>query len=469
DLFRALLKADIWIATELPERIYTRKNSSDLLNVIEPLMIMYRAHEESKIKAKRISSMWETRRKLAREQNRPVGRRCPAWIRLTAKGYELIPERAETIRAVLRLAREGMGVGRILDWLRTHPKEHPAFGTSGVWGRTYLHDILTGREVLGEYQPRRGRSTMSQKKRPAEGKPISGYYPAVVEEKEWAVVQAGVLDRKKRRGRPGNHEANLFTGIVYEAETREKMCVRTIHHGRREESKRPYQYLLAFRLGATAKTGKGLSYPAFERCVLRTIRELQPRDVLPQSTEQTERDVQITSLTAQLVALDHQHSTLEAVLVEPGQDPEGVKSLVAAIGQIAAKKAATAKQLEALKLDSLTGRAEALGEAQSLADMLDRKILDVAEGKAEPSELDDLRRHLKSAIRWVIDSIWVLVQPINQLCRIGHIQIYLRSGVRKYVPILPENLRGGVPWDLRDADFRGGDISGIAPDVVLGA
>lgn len=450
DLFRAILKSGVWIATREPRRVYRRETAGNMLDLLEPLFIMARGHEESKIKSVRLSAHWEERRRQARDGRRPIGRRCPAWVELTPEGcYRLRPGPAETLRAVFRLCREGMGLGQIVDWLRARPAQHPPFGSSGVWSRSYLRIIFKGRAVLGEWQPRQGRDGRNMK--PA-GAPVVGFWPAAVSEDEWLLAQAATAGRKGKRGRPGRGEANLFTGLVREARTGERMAVRSFQFGPHQPR---HHYLVATRLGDSCVKGLGMPYSHFERAVLDTVAKLPLADFLPPSPERDAREERIHDLTARLVALDQREATLQAAAADP--DQAGADSILTVLRQVAAHKLATTKELDALKWESRTGRAEALGEAKSLVDQL---------RDAPPEEAPDLRRRIKGALPWVIEDVRLLVQPVSRSARIAHVQITWRGGRRRETTVHSGPTAGAKPWNCYGLDFRAGEIPDAATDAL---
>src|SRR5262245_25627025 len=79
-LFLGILKAGVDIVTMVPERHYTKASVGDIVGILEPLIIMSRAHEESLVKAERIIEVWKQRRKHAAE--RPMNAVGPAWLQL---------------------------------------------------------------------------------------------------------------------------------------------------------------------------------------------------------------------------------------------------------------------------------------------------------------------------------------------------------------------------------------------------
>jgi DNA invertase Pin-like site-specific DNA recombinase len=457
DTFREIIKAGVWIRTKTPPRLY-RRESAGLMDLMEPIWLMYLAHQESLKKSERLKDKWERRRARARAGNTPHGRRCPAWIELTPEGYRLRPGPARTVRTIFRLAREGLGVQRIANWLNARLADHPPLGKSRQrkkeakaeprWLRSYVREIARGRVAIGEFQPHVGRCG---RRMAPEGDPIPGYYPAAVTEQEWQLAQAALDGRRRKAGRPGAKEANLFTGIVYERATGQAMCL----DGRNGLGK-TYRYLVAYRKGGSCKRGGGLPYAQFEDGILRAIRRLETRDVLPPDAAADAREARIGELTGRLVTLSHLMEARGRDL-DAEDDPDVSREVRASIKRLADEKKSVGKELEALKLQSLTGRAESLETIKSILELLDK-------AKETPGEEEVLRRRLKSALRWVVEEIWVDVQPVSQRAYIGHAMIYLRSGGRpRYVQLPPLNARPGlVPWDLSGADFRAVDVGDVA-------
>ena len=181
-----------------------------MLDVLEPLFIMSRAHEESHIKSVRTAHHWKTRQTAAREHSRPHGGRFPAWLDLTSSGYRLKPGPANTIKTIFDLAStHDFGVFRIVRWLNANAHKHPPFNRTKAWNDTYVRKILQTRAVLGEYQPTSAGLPLP---------PVPGYFPPIVTEHQWSLAQAATASRKNARGRTTDRESNLFTGIIREAE-----------------------------------------------------------------------------------------------------------------------------------------------------------------------------------------------------------------------------------------------------------
>jgi hypothetical protein len=109
------------------------------------------------------------------------------------------------------MANEGMGQAQIAK--RLNEQCVPGFSGEGSnWQPSYVNKILTSPALFGQMQPKvweNGRVTPT-------GDPIPAYYPAVISEGEYYLLQAA---RGKRRfggakARKGRDMPNLFSGLV---------------------------------------------------------------------------------------------------------------------------------------------------------------------------------------------------------------------------------------------------------------
>ena len=182
---------------------------------------MIRAHGESKRKSELLSAVWGEKKRQAREGHVST-RQMPAWLKLNEKTKEIEPihERAEIVRNVFQMARDGFGAYSIAR--RLNDEELPTWGprrksnAPQVWRESYIRKILYNRSVLGEYQPHRiEHGRYSQRDRLPEGEPILNYYPRVVDDALFYQAQSAVQSRRKNSaGRKGKAFSNLFTGLL---------------------------------------------------------------------------------------------------------------------------------------------------------------------------------------------------------------------------------------------------------------
>jgi DNA invertase Pin-like site-specific DNA recombinase len=449
EVLRQILKAGVDVVTQSPERRYTKKSLNDMLSILELKFCMYRAHDESKQKSRRCRAAWEQKKQRAIKAGKPLTHSCPAWIELTGDGagekysgdgYRLIPERAEVVRRLYAMVQDGLGISRIQKQL--HEDGTPSFGYTGRWTPAYIRSILRNPAAYGTYQvgrldPETGRPTLT-------GEEVPNYYPAAVPESEWRKVQAIMTGRKRRTGRPGTNEANLFTGLLWEARSRDRLHCKP----KRNAQGRRYEYLMTYDLHLTCGIA---SYQPVEDFLVACLEELTHDDVLPPGRKADEREKRIGELTEKLMNLGLRREALEAQAEDPAVDPDLLPSLLKMIPQVVREEKATAKELRFLKEQATTGMTEALGDCQNALKAI-----------TSPEE----RRRAKARIQQVVEAIWLLVQPVSSSSRppkIVHAQIYLRGGRRIYRQLPPKKMPPGVrPWDLSKADFRAGDIGHVA-------
>ncbi len=429
DLFRRILKAGVWIATREPRRIYKAEDSSNMLALLEPLFIFSRAHEESAIKSVRSAGAWEAARKKVRTDNTPTQARPPAWIVREGGGWALQQEKLALVRNIAAQSRAGLGSGEIA--ARLTASDTPTLSGRGKWTGKVICQVLTRRTIIGEYQPCR----MVNGKRVPDGPPLPGHYPAALTPEEYQATRAALSSRRQRRGRRPVHGFNLFTGLVHDAAADRRMSLQTANsHGKL------IPYLSIGQVSGCAR----VRYDHLEACVLKTLAMLRPQDVLEPSARADEREHRIADLTARITALEHRQRQLQEAVADPYKD---AATLLPALALVSGDLKESALERDRLQLETRSGRAEALAEAQTL-----QKLRDDAVGD-ERAALD---ARIKAAIPSVLSGVWLQCQRIDRLNQIVHIQIWLRSGARRYVQILPADLRGARPWQLDDFDLRRG-------------
>lgn len=143
---------------------------------------MLRAHEESRVKSKRVAEAWEQKRKDA--YTKKLTRIMPGWLRLNAdrREIEVIQVRATIVEEIFKLTKDGYGAYSIAR-LFNRRKEATWSARATLWHESYIKKILENRAVLGEYQP--GALSYADgpvARRVPVGEPIIGYYPAVIDE-----------------------------------------------------------------------------------------------------------------------------------------------------------------------------------------------------------------------------------------------------------------------------------------------
>lgn len=209
--FMDLLNSGIRVVTLSDNRLYTEDFNE--LDLIISIVHMSRAHNESSIKAQRLSSAWDNKKTLARTQLKPLGRACPAWLELRDGRYQPIQQRVETIGLIFELAIAGYGQGVIPRML--NERGIPVFGSrnrnhSGAWGTSSVSKILGNRALLGEYQP----THIVDGMRVNDGESILGFFPSVVAEDVFYQAQAVRAERRIHKTGKQSKRFNVLQGVA---------------------------------------------------------------------------------------------------------------------------------------------------------------------------------------------------------------------------------------------------------------
>ena len=279
-LFRGILKTGVELYTREPERHYTRQSLDDLIGMLEPLLIMSRAHEESQTKSMRGQEYWKSRRAELAKTGQVIHQVAPAWLRLSPDKtqFAVIPEAAAAIRLIYQLAADGFGLNPIAAKLNGDGvpsicvNVRPEKGNR-YWSRAYIAKLLKDRSVLGEYQPH----VIKDGKRVPHGDPVRGYFPAIISESQFYTVRHAIAGRYTSRGRTGPQVASLFTGLIRDARDGEIMHLSYQHS--------PAKANARILVSSGARNGKPGSvampflYDPTEQAFLKCVRELRAADI----------------------------------------------------------------------------------------------------------------------------------------------------------------------------------------------
>ncbi|HEX7011270.1 MAG TPA: recombinase family protein, partial [Steroidobacteraceae bacterium] len=155
---QSIINAGVALGIPMKDRIIGREDlagPSGVFLLMEILIDLQRAHEESATKSRRLKAAWAAKRERAYSNREALTAMTPAWIEKTGDSFEVIQERAEVVRWIFRRFLEGAGkeaIARALNEQRV-----PTFGRGRRkgrhWHRSYVQKILTNRAVLGEFTP----------------------------------------------------------------------------------------------------------------------------------------------------------------------------------------------------------------------------------------------------------------------------------------------------------------------------
>ncbi|MBY3167376.1 recombinase family protein [Rhizobium laguerreae] len=208
----ALIQAGIIVVTLSDGQEYSEERlRADWLPLVFSLIVMARAHEESRIKSERVGEAWKQKKEKARDERKPLTRRCPEWLEIRDGAFVERPERVALIRRVFQETIDGFGRREIVR--RLNSEGIPTFRGGEGWQTSSVAKIIQSRAVLGEYQPHSG--THRNGNRKAEGDPIPDYYPPIIESATyWQALGAIQGRRQNTAGRTGMSGSHLFQGLA---------------------------------------------------------------------------------------------------------------------------------------------------------------------------------------------------------------------------------------------------------------
>jgi DNA invertase Pin-like site-specific DNA recombinase len=412
-LWMDILDAGVSIVTHSPEKVYRHDSADEVTDMVIAVIELSRGHSESLVKSDRVGSAWRTKKQAAaegrpqpdRKENRVNGmvlltHMLPAWLEERGGKIVTIPAAAAAVKRIFQLS--AAGYGEMLICRRLAQEGVPAFGRSGRWNKAYVAKILRDERALGVYQPRR-RETGKP-----DGDPIKGYYPPVVSQEEWDACRGAARERCKRPGRVGSH-VNVFQGLLKDARTGGTYFSTGRLNGKRTDT---HRVLICTEAAEGRAPRVTFPFDTFEATVLSLLREVRPKDILNGDGGPDETEV----LAGELARVESSLQALNADMDEHGESP----TLMKRVRQKEADQRSLAAALAEARQKALHPLSEAWGECQSLAGAV--------AGAPDPQ---DARVRLRSALRRVVESMWLLVVPCpggrDRLCAV---QVWFTGGKR---------------------------------------
>lgn len=379
--FQEIIRAGIIIVTLTDGVTYSEEAiNSNFANLLYSLVIMSRAHEESLIKSKRLTAVWEKKRLDAK--NKIITSICPSWLKVNEGKFEVIEEKAEVLRNVFYMVRSGYGlhmIERVLNSTGIKP-----FGRGKQWHRSYLIKLIRGRAVLGEHQPMTGKGS---ERRP-NGPPLIDYYPAIITEEDYYAAHSALDVRTLKGGRKGQGIANVFSGLC-----KCGYCGGTMRYINKGEGS-SYQYLGC----AGAKSGMGCKYVLwhyydFESTILSKLAGIDIGSVLRDDNAEQNS----IKLTAEIAKLDEVRERIKKLVrvVELADDIADISDRLKELKTQERVLHSSVKELQELsQLPQLTRKH--FDQFKRL-----REALDSASGE----ELTDLRLRVSHELKRLLDRI----------------------------------------------------------------
>ena len=403
-LFFQILDAGVTIVTLTPEREYTPEASNDPLALIEPLFLFANANEKSETLSKRLKDVWSEKRRL----RKPLTSWTPAWIKMKddRSGFELIPEHAEIVRQIVRLALNGYGDLRLVRKL--NDDKVPVISGHPHWTHAYVSKILKSLALIGYFEPR-----TEQNGHPVlTGEVWTDYFPAVISMDDWYQLKAARKSRTSQRGRSGTEVANLLTGILFNA-----------------RDGQPFQRIIknvarlisaSYRNGLADGDTLTFPYEPLENALLYGLaNELKLQDLYGGNEPQRAAD-RTESLVAERIDVEQRIIVVQQRI----QNDSDITSLLDVLTELDRRKKNLDSEIEneRTKHVEASKEAEAFNDLQALAKMW----------AGEHPNRSDLRTRIKGKIRQLVDSIQMVVYGKKRSkFKTAELQIFFKAGGSK--------------------------------------
>ena len=304
-VFQQIIDAGVAIFTTQDGRLWSREEMrQNPYKIMESLMTMIRANDESNTKSRRVRSAWESKRAKAAE--RPLTAKCPAWLKLDKQAgrFEVIEERANVVQRIYAEALEGRGQHLIAETLNREGV--PVFGSGKHWHSTYITKLLNNPAVIGTFTPHTQRhdpDTGRKIREPQE--PVTGYFPPIIEQETFDRLQslrsgAGT----PRRGRHASKEVqNIFGGLA-----KCGRCGETVTRTNKGSGPKGGAYLVC----TAAKSGKACKYQAvrYARVEDAFLRDAEAILATAPAGDDSALDRELLNIEGALFALKDRHENI---------------------------------------------------------------------------------------------------------------------------------------------------------------
>lgn len=389
-LFIRILKSGIKIVTLIDEQVYGAENA-DFKDLLYPMVVLSRAHEESVAKSFRVGKAWANKRKNIHQ--RKLTKVCPAWLKLNTdtNSFEVIPGRDDVVKRIFDLADSGYGsysIGRILN-----NEAVPPFGEdSKGWHASYISRILNNRSVLGEFQPHKLVNGTAL----PDGDTVPDYFPQLIDEEQFLRIKHA---RRKRQvegaGRKGPVYRNLFSRIAKCAYCASPM--RFVDKGPPPKGGQFLRCTNADRhFGCSASNWR---YDHFENVFLYFVHELDLIETLKRADEQSERytlEQKLVSINENIRGKRELLNTTFDMLQTSNASKDFIQSKIEEISS------------EILELENQKGAVEAkLEKDAALAPVDDQQIKSLIKElqDADDGDLERKRRVVANRLQMMIKSL----------------------------------------------------------------
>ncbi len=276
------------------ERRYSKETlAQNPFELIVSIMVMSRAHEESRIKSYRVKESWINRNRLA-AAGKHINIRLPSWLESKDGKYIVIPGKEAVIKRIFRLYLEGFGTQTIAQMLVKERTPNIAKSKSGkmIWHPTYVQRILKSKEVIGYY-------TGTEPN-------VPNFFPAVVTESEFYAAQAKIKARYNYKGQKNNNPHPL--SHLLKCELCGGSIVRCLGNG--------YFYFQCQTAMLKACKAKTISIYGTETALLRVIATSKPTQSRLDDQSARDAEQEIVAVHGKIQEIDQKLTTATRLFVE---------------------------------------------------------------------------------------------------------------------------------------------------------
>lgn len=229
-VYKSILKANGVRVVSVTENLDDSAESVVLESVLEGMNAYYSLNLSREVK----KGMFESARKCMHLGG------CPPLgfdVDPLTKQYKINPEEAELVRLIFRLYADGMGAGRILEYLNGMNYRTKRGGTFGKNSLTSMmgNEKYIGRYVFNKMQEKDLAGRRNPQVRPREEWIIvENGIPAIVDEETFNIVQERMMRNKRYGGQFKAKRPYLLSGLIVCGMCNSSMCGNTRKTGGRD-------------------------------------------------------------------------------------------------------------------------------------------------------------------------------------------------------------------------------------------
>ena len=420
-LWESVLERGVKIATIEPDRLFTEASLDDPFAIMEALIYMKRANDESATKSKRCLAAWSNRKQKAIEKKQPLTKMCPAWLAVEGDKYRLIPGHAKTLRLIAKLAIDGMGMAQVARYLNEKKVEPVG---KGPWRIGRIGKLLRNRQLIGEYQPHQGSSWHDRK---PVGDPVPNFFPRVLTDDIWYRLQSALDSRKSQRGRVSKQVTNLFQGLLLGPDGGTYFY----HYNSFSAHLKPAKHYSG--LGGDRTT---FPYVAFEKTLLRWLTEIKPEDIETHANPGKLGET-VSETEGRIADLDHR---IEKIQERLAIEPE-IGALIDVVARLDSDRHKLKEQLAELHRQQTAN--DDTPHASCIAVI---RMLETAKG----DDLYRLRLKVKAKIRQLVEQIVMSIRWRDTQWRDCDVLVTFTSGIKRKITVMVRRGHPNMVWYLVD-------------------